>query len=171
MTALLQDVVADLRRRVDELEQRLQSSLGKRDEAIAQQAATAVENARLFNETRESLARQTATSDILKVIASSPSDVQPVFDAIAASANRLIGGLSTAVHSLVDDTLHLTAFTPTRPAGDAALQASFPRPLSALPWGEQMRSGELVHIPDVEVEGAMLPDLPKVARIRGFRGL
>src|SRR6478672_1791094 len=171
MTALLQDVVADLRRRVDELEQRLQSSLGERDEAIAQQAATAVENARLFNETRESLARQTATSDILKVIARSPSDVQPVFEAIASSANRLLGGLSTAVHSLVDDTLHLSAFTPTSPAADAALQALFPRPLSAFAFDEQMRNGEIVHIPDVEVEGAMLPDAREVAHMRGFRSL
>ena len=140
-------------------------------ESFRDQALIAIENTRLFNETREALERQTATADILKVIASSPSDVQPVFDAIATSANRLIGGLSTAVHSLVDDTLHLTAFTPTSPAGDAALQASFPRPLSALPWGEQMRNGELVHISDVEVEGAMSPDLQDLARMRGFRSM
>jgi len=140
-------------------------------QTFADQAVIAIENTRLFNETREALERQTATADILKVIASSPSDVQPVFEAIAASANRLIGGLSTAVHSLVDDTLHLAAFTPTSPAGDAALQASFPRPLSALPWGEKMRNGELVHVPDIEVEGAMLPDLRDVARMRGFRSI
>src|SRR5258705_262456 len=140
-------------------------------QTFADQAVIAIENTRLFNETKEALERQPATADILKVIASSPSDVQPVFEAIATSANRLIGGLSTAVHSLVDDTLHLTAFTPTSPAGDAALQASFPRPLSALPWGEQMRNGELVHIPDVEVEGAMLPDLREVAHMRGFRSM
>src|SRR6478752_5713323 len=133
MTALLQDVVADLRRRVDELEQRLQSSLGERDEAIAQQAATAVENARLFNETRESLARQTATSDILKVIARSPSDVQPVFEAIATSANRLIGGHSTAVLRFVDGAVHLAALTPTSPAADEVLKASLPRPLANFP--------------------------------------
>src|SRR5262249_50685709 len=74
------------------------------------QAVIAIENTRLFNETQEALERQTATADILKVIASSPSDVQPVFDAIAASANRLIGGFSTAVHRIIDDVVHLMAF-------------------------------------------------------------
>src|SRR5258706_13698797 len=140
-------------------------------QSFADQAVIAIENTRLFNGTREALERQTATADILKVIASSPSDVQPVFEAIATSANRLIGGYSTAVARFVDGVAYLAAFTPTSPAGDAALQASFPRPLSALPWGEQMRNGELVHIPDVEVEGAMLPDLREVAHMRGFRSM
>jgi len=138
---------------------------------FADQAVIAIENVRLFNETREALERQTATADILKIIASSPSDVQPVFEAIAERSNRLVEGLSTAVYSLVDDTLHLAAFTRTDPAADAALQALFPRPLSAFTWGEKIRKGEIAHIPDVEVEWAALPSLRELAQLRGFRSL
>src|ERR1019366_4595623 len=97
---------------------------------FADQAVIAIENTRLFNETKEALERQTATAEILKVIASSPNDVQPVFEAIAASAKRLLGGFSATVVRFVGDALHLVAFTPTNATADQALQASFPMPLA-----------------------------------------
>ena len=136
---------------------------------FADQAVIAIQNTRLFNETREALERQTATADILKVIASSPSDVQPVFEAIAERANRLVEGLSTGVYRLVDDTLHLMAFTRISPQADAVLEASYPRPLSSLPFGEQIRRGELVHVRDAEVELAEVPALREMAQQRGWR--
>jgi signal transduction histidine kinase len=136
-------------------------------QTFADQAVIAIENARLFNETRETLERQTATADILRVMAASPSDVQPVFDAIAANANRLIGGFSTAVLRYIDGAAHLAAFTPGDPAGDRVLRASFPVPFAQFPAYQLVANGESAQLPDTELE----PAARDIARARGFRSM
>lgn len=136
-------------------------------QTFADQAVIAIENARLFNETRETLERQTATADILRVMAASPSDVQPVFDAIAANANRMIGGFSTAVLRYIDGAAHLAAFTPGDPAGDRMLQASFPVPFAQFPAYQLTANGQSAQLPDTELE----PAARDIARARGFRSM
>ena len=82
-------------------------------------------------QTQEALERQTATAEILKVIASSPSDVQPVFDAIAESAHRLFKGRAATVTRVVGDEIRLAAFTSTGEEGNRALRDLFPRSASS----------------------------------------
>ena len=72
-------------------------------ETFADQAVIAVENVRLFQELKESLEQQTATSEILGVIASSPTDIQPVLDAIAQSAARVCGSDDATIRLLDGD--------------------------------------------------------------------
>ncbi|SPP97188.1 GAF domain-containing protein [Bradyrhizobium vignae] len=58
-------------------------------QSFADQAMIAIQNAQLFNDTQQALERQTATSEILRVISQSPTDAQPVFDSIVQTAVRL----------------------------------------------------------------------------------
>jgi GAF domain len=93
---------------------------------FAAQAVIAMENARLLTQTREALEQQTATADILRVISSSPTDVQPTFDAIAESAVTLCGAQSGAVFRFDGSLIHLVAQYGWAPEELEAVQRSYP---------------------------------------------
>ena len=78
-------------------------------ETFADQAVIAIENVRLFQELKESLEQQTATSEILGVIASSPTDIQPVLDVVAENAARLCDATDAVIHRIDGDKLRTVA--------------------------------------------------------------
>jgi len=100
-------------------------------ETFASQAVIAIENVRLFNQLKESLEQQTATSEILGVIASSPTDIQPVLDTVAENAARLCDATNALIYRVTDEGLLIVARCGPMPL-PAPLQ-----PISrGLPWAE-----------------------------------
>ena len=98
----------------------------------------------------EALEQQTATSEILRVISSSPTDVQPVFDAIAESAMRLCGASSSGVLRFDGELVHIVALGNVNPDGAAALRSAFPMPPNRQSASTRaILTRDIVHVPDV----------------------
>jgi GAF domain-containing protein len=124
---------------------------------FADQAVIAIENVRLFTELQarntalsESLEQQTATSEILRIISSSPTDVQPVFETIISNAVRLCDTQEGSVFRFDGHLIHLVASE----TGDAefltALQRVFPRaPGRDSPTARAILTGAVTHVPDI----------------------
>ncbi|MEK6243469.1 MAG: ATP-binding protein [Pseudomonadota bacterium] len=98
--------------------------------SFSDQAVIAIENVRLFNETAEALDQQTATSEILRVISSSPTDVQPVFEAIAQSGLHLFEDARVWVVLRDGDMIRAAAISERDPDRIAKWRAAFPTPLT-----------------------------------------
>ena len=118
-------------------------------ETFADQAVIAIENARLFNETREALEQQTATAEILEITARSPSDVQPVFDAIARNAMRLCDGAHCALFRFDGRLQHFAAHCGVDPQTVELLRSRYPRaPDPARVSGQAILGREVIHLAD-----------------------
>ncbi|MGA8931044.1 MAG: GAF domain-containing protein, partial [Pseudolabrys sp.] len=85
-------------------------------ENFSAQAVIAIENTRLLNELRESLQQQTATTDVLKVISSSPGNLEPVFQALLANATRICGAKFGTLYLHRGDAFYADAFHNAPPA-------------------------------------------------------
>src|SRR5262249_38925430 len=138
-------------------------------QTFADQAVIAIENVRLFKElearnqalteahaqTTEALEQQTATSEILRGIASSPTDVQPVVDSIVAAAIRLLGAYHGLLTRIVGDEVYLAASTFTSGNEDSAVRAAFPHSLRPEGTHAQAIRDGAVNIADAQTDRAL----------------
>jgi signal transduction histidine kinase len=137
-------------------------------ETFADQAVIAIENTRLFNELEERLEQQTATSDILRVISKSQTDVQPVFETICANARKLCDASWAVFYTYDGEMLHYAATNDMNLAATEATRQSFPRkPDQGSALGRAILTGSVAYIKDVmKDKDYNLEDLARVARYR-----
>jgi GAF domain-containing protein len=150
---------------------------------FADQAVIAIENVRLFTELQEknralteahgqvteSLEQQTATAEILRVISSTPTAVEPVFDAIIQSAVRLCDGLFGVAYRFDGEHIHVMAHHNWSAEALDLLHRAFPAPADDTNMtGQAIRARTVIHIVDTEAEGAP-PATVELARKLGFR--
>jgi two-component system, NtrC family, sensor kinase len=123
---------------------------------FAKQAVIAIENTRVLSELRESLQQQTATADVLKVISSSPGELEPVFRAMLENATRICGAhfgslwrFETGAVSLVSNYNHPPAFA-------EFLRQGPHRPHPHNPISRVIKTSQALHIVDYRVDQAYL---------------
>jgi len=137
-------------------------------QSFASQAVIAIENARLLSELRESLERQTATSEVLQVISSSPGELKPVFDAMLVNATRICEAAFGVVHLRTGDT-----FVSAAHIGAPAELVEFHRrrgafkPLPGGPLDTILRTGKVFHSADQAADETPSSE----ARLGGARAL
>jgi GAF domain-containing protein len=127
---------------------------------FADQAAIAIENVRLFNEAKEALERQTATAEILGAISGSPTDTQPVFDAIVQSGLKLFPGAATTIVLPDGDQMRAVAIADKDSKREKAWRRRFPSVLDRTQMhGTAILDCKVIDFPDVKehVTGPMAP--------------
>src|SRR5262249_15497979 len=128
-------------------------------ENFAAQAVIAIENARLLNELRErtddlskSLEQQTATSEVLKVISSTPGELEPVFNAMLANATRICEAKFGILQLYEGDGFRAVALHDVPPAYAEWRLKSVLRPGPEHPLGRVARTKQTIHVADILAE-------------------
>jgi signal transduction histidine kinase/protein required for attachment to host cells len=123
---------------------------------FAAQAVIAVENARLLDELRESLQQQTATADVLKVISSSPGELQPVFDAMLANATRLCQASYGHMWLCEGNAFRTVALHGALPAANQWQSGALFHGSPEVPSVHAVRTRQPVHVADLRTTKAYL---------------
>src|SRR5262249_46219339 len=122
---------------------------------FANQAVVAIENTRLLNELRESLQQQTATSEVLRVVSSSPGDLRPVFQALLENATRVCASNFGTMYLREGDAFRTVAMHGAPPAYvEARMKEPVFSPGPGTGLGRTAQTREVVHVADVTAEPA-----------------
>jgi GAF domain-containing protein len=121
-------------------------------ETFADQAVIAIENVRLFNETKEALDQQTATANVLDVISRSAFELQPVFETVAESAVRLCGADRAFIFRFDGEVLRSVVSYNAPPELEKFIRENPIRPGRESGAGRAALERRTVHIPDVTVD-------------------
>ena len=137
---------------------------------FADQAVIAIENVRLINETKEALDQQTAIAEILRVISSSPTDTQPVFDAIVRACQRLFDGRAVAFSVPRGGLIETVAFADDGTRGEREGGFLKPWPLDrGSAAGACMLDARIVNVADTEAGVLEFPRMRDLALALGYR--
>ena len=119
---------------------------------FAAQAVIAIENTRLLNELRQSLEQQTATAEVLRVISSSPGELEPVFEAMLQNAVHVCDAKFGNIYRWDGDSLHLLATHNTPRAFAEVRRNSLFRPGPNTPTGRMVATKSVTHVADLAAE-------------------
>ena len=119
---------------------------------FAAQAVVAIENTRLLNELRESLQQQTATSEVLQVISSSPGELEPVFRAILENATRICEANLGNLALFDGQELRLAAFHGATAAFEELRRRNPTVPIAGTLLGRVAETKQMIHVTDAAAE-------------------
>ena len=142
---------------------------------FADQAVIAIENARLLNELRDSLDRQTATSEVLSVISSSPGELEPVFRTLLENATRLCAAKFGNLYLREGDAFRTIAMHNVPPAfAEVRRRDPLVHPAPGSTLSRLVNTKKVVHVPDTTADQAYIdrnPMFVTAVELGGFRAL